>query len=605
MSTKDDFWWDLPEGEAHEVLFDHVRAVEERQYDIHRANLFNARLYTNRNLACLTWGGHSAEEGSNKPISLRDENIIKNVVDTATALIGRQRPKATPTPVDADWSLERHCRNADKWLYAEFKHQKVWSKMQWSFNDCLWAAVSGLYIGTDGDEIYTERVMPDELVIDQLECKSGNDPLQVTRRRVMSKVVLGSMYPEHAEAIHKAGSVEYTSYRKPESESLVVLETWVKRLGGKPGRHVIVIESATLLDEPYDRDVFPFVFLRWNKLPTGFYGRPLVEESAPYQIRHTELNRTISSAQDIMCHPRVFVEEGSEIVDSHLDGDEVKVIKFRGQTPIVMTWQAVGPELYAERDRNETSMFESAGISRMSAQAKVPDGVRFDSSKALREANHTQNERFQVQSAMLEDAYMQVAEHYMYHGKKLYAGKKPGEWRNRTLLDKMDWDIIGDPGHKYSMLLEASSVNNMTPAAKEDQLDRWSQRGLLTPDEYKGLLQSPDMPEQESLFTSSMDHAKHVLEQLDEGEFPQPDPLTNLTFTIRLVQQTYNARLTQKNVPDYVKNDMRDWLTEARAMMQDAAQAQMVAQSEATLATQGAPTPAVATTAQGSIVGPQ
>lgn len=617
--TTNAFWWDNPikedtrESKVHEDLFDHVRSIEERQSEIHRLNLFCGKLYTGRRLAHLTWGTHTEDEGSYGPISMRTENLIANAVDTATALIGRQRPKATPVAKDADFSIERQAKRLDQWLYAEFKCQDIYTKMQRAFNDACWAQVAALFIGVDEGEIYTERVMPDEIVVDQRECAGNSEPIQVHRRRLMSKVVLAAMYPEFKEKIYEAGKSEYTSYRKPGHEMLVVIESWKLALPGEDaGRHAVVIEGATLFDEEYTRDCFPFVFLRWHRLPTGFYGRSLVEEGAPFQLRHNELNRVIQLSQDLMCVPRIFVDGTSSIIKTQFDDEIGRVLHYRGKVPEAMTWQGASPELYNQREANKIALFESIGISRMSAQAKVPDGVRFDSSKALREANFKESERFQVQAAMLEDAYMEVAKHYLYHGKELYSGRRTSrKWEDRTLLDEIDWNALGAPGDKYVLQIEASSLNNMSPAARQDQLDRWANQGLITPDEYKSLLNHPDLEEALSLFSSSLDEIKNIDEEICKGNQPQPDPLSNLDMGIPYIHKIYLKRKTQKNVPEEVLQDYRDWLAEAQAIREgeqqavqqvdelQAQQAAMAQQLGTPVGEAGTPLPAVATTAQG------
>lgn len=555
----------------HLTLFEHVRALEEIQKDVSRLTLYNAKLYTGRRMSALAWGTHTEEVGGLKPDSQRRENLIANGVDTATALIGKQRPKATPTPKDADFTIERLTRNADKWLYAEFKHQDLYNEMQRAFNDCCWAPIGALFIGIDGDEIFTERVMPDEIVVDQRECQGGNKPLQIHRRRLMQKVVLKAMYPEFAKKIDDAGQTSrYTSYRTPASEMVVVIESWKLALPGESvGKHALIIDGATLVYEDYKRDRFPFIFLRWTVLPTGFYGKSLVEEGAPFQIRHNELNTTIRKSQDLMCVPRLFIKKGSNFEKEKHNNEIGEQYYYSETPPQAMAWGAVPPELYAQRRENKDAFFESIGLSRMSAQAKLPDGVRLDSSKALREASFKQTERFQRQSQMLEDAYLLVADHYLELGVLLYSDRKtPKEISERSLVDEVSWSELGRPGLKYSLQLEASSIANMQPSAREDQLDQWANNGLITQDEYKGMLGHPDLPEEISQFSAGVDDIKATAEELDKGETPQPDPLQNLTWGIPYIHKTYLRRRRQVNIDDSVLQGYRDWLAEARAMLE-------------------------------------
>ncbi len=54
-----------------------------------------------------------------------------------------------------------------------------------------------------------------------------------------------------------------------------VIESWHLKSGpkAKDGKHTICISSATLFEEQYDKDYFPFVFFRWGDRPVGFFGQ--------------------------------------------------------------------------------------------------------------------------------------------------------------------------------------------------------------------------------------------------------------------------------------------------------------------------------------------
>ena len=95
MIVNKDYWWEHELGkdaEVHENLIPHVRGIEEEQYAIHRQHLFNAKMYSNRELATLQWGDHSERSVTYAPVSYRHENIVASVVNTVRARIGRSRP---------------------------------------------------------------------------------------------------------------------------------------------------------------------------------------------------------------------------------------------------------------------------------------------------------------------------------------------------------------------------------------------------------------------------------------------------------------------------------------------------------------------------------
>lgn len=621
------FWWegepsDPAMSKVHECLFDTVRSIEENQYLIHKQTFVNAALYCNRELPGLDWGSNTERDVDYKPVSSTAENLVASVVNTVSALISKNKPKPTPVVKDADFSTERIGKQLDRYLYGEFQHQDIWSKGQKVFNDACWAPLGALKIFLDGDEICTERVMPDEIIVDQREVVSGQMPFQLYQRKLVPRVVLQWAFPDRHYEIEKAqasGSFAYTSYRTPSADNIVVIEAWKLAKEGSPGRHSIVIDGCTLVDEEYTRERFPFVFFRWEPLPTGFYGKPLVEEIAPFQIRMNELNHKIRLAQDLMCVPRIFVDGSSRLIKTHLDNQIARVIHYRGKTPEPMNWPGISPEIYSERERIRAAAFEYAGISQMSAQAKLPEGARLDSSKAIREYNMVEDQRFSLQSQRYEAFFLEVAEHLMELSADLYKGgtNRKVRFHNRKLIDDIEWSQVKElvDNRQYVLQIEASSVMNMTPAARLDELDSLAFRGLIDTNQYKANLGHPDLEEIQALGSIGMDNIKMTAEQLDRGEFPQPDPLQDLNAGIPYIHLTYLRRVEQK-APEEILQAYRDWIALAQGIIDQATaqaneqQRQMEEQAMLAQAAQGNFNPtnigpegnlqsAVATSAQG------
>jgi len=578
------FWWegepdDPAASKVHDTLFDTVRSIEENQYAIHKQTFINAALYCNRELPGLDWGSHTERQVQYRPISNTAENLVASVVNTVSALISKNKPKPTPVVKDASFSVERLGKQLDRYMYGEFQHQNIWEKGQKVFNDACWAPIGALKVFSDGDEIHTERVMPDEIIVDQREVQSGQKPFQMYQRKLVPRVALQWAYPDRFDDIQKAqssGQFYYTSYRTPSADNVVVIEAWKLPKDGSPGRHSIVIDGATLVDENYTRDRFPFVFFRWENLPTGFYGKPLVEEIAPFQIRMNELNHKIRLAQDLMCVPRIFVDGSSRIVKTQLDNQIARVIHYRGKTPEAMNWPGISPEIYAERERIRSSAFEYAGISQLSAQAKLPSQARLDSSKALREFNTIENQRFSLQAQRYEAFFLEVAEHFMELASELYKGgtDRTVRFHNRRLIDDIAWSEVQDlvENRQYVLQIEASSVLNMSPAARMDELDSLAFRGLIDTNQYKSNLGHPDLEEVQALGSIGMDNIKKTADLLDRGEFPQPDPLQDLNAGIPFIHLTYLRRVEQK-APEEILQNYRDWIALAQGIV-DAATAQ-------------------------------
>lgn len=604
------FWWEVPldkeNPQVHEHVFPHVQAIEERQRAIHELNLFNAKLYSNRDLPAIDWGSHADTAVEYGPASFTAENLTASVVNTVSSLIAKNKPKATPVVRDADWSIERQARQLDKYIYGEFLHQDIYRKGQRVFNDACWAQIGCLKIDVNADgEIFTERVMPDEIVVDNRECTSGHMPIQIHQRKVVNREVLIAKFPEHEMAIREAHGKDfnYTSYRTPTDDYIILIESWKRGLSkSDPWVYAVTIDGATLVYEEWERKKFPFVFLRWEELPSGFYSKSLVEEITPFQLRMNELNQVIRLSQDLISVPRIFADGSSRLSVSQLGNKIAQVFYYRGKEPKAVNWGAVHPELYAERDRVRSAAFEYAGVSQLSAQAKLPDQARLDSSKALREFNLIENQRFALQAQRYEQFYLEVAEHIIELSAMLFAGgiDKSVKFHNRTLVEQIDWSEVNMDRNRYVLHVQASSVLNMSPAGRDDIVNTWVTQGYITTQEAKGLLGHPDLEEQVSLNSVAMDNIKMTIEQLDKGEEPIPDPLQDLMLGVKIIHLTALKRVYQK-APEEIIEAYHNWITNAQALLeQQQVQAQQEALAMQNVGPEGNVQSGVATTAQGT-----
>ncbi len=557
MSDHNDlhWWWDSPEGKAHEMLIPTVRAIEELQMEIHRLNLRCAKLYSNRELMTLSWGTSQLREVQHKPASMNTENLCASVVERMYSFVGKNRPKATVVTHDGSFEQRQQGELLDRFLYGEFLHHNVWEKAQLMFRDACVFGTGYLRVDidpTDG-ELFIERILPDEIIVDQRECVSGGEPLQMHLRRVVNRRVLRAMYPEAALEIDGAKSA-WISYREPAQDYLVVVESW--SLVGK--KHVIAIEGATLVDEPYNRKRFPFVKLSYCEPLTGYYGRSLVEQAMPYQQRMNRLNWVIERGQELYAVPRIFMDAASQMVKQQFDNELDRIYYFRGTPPQVEIWPAVSAELYAERVHIREQCFADLGISELSAGAKAPDGWRADSSKALREMNTIEDQRHAPVAQRYEKSMLDIAEHMV----ELYAGsKRPRKtvWRSGKVAESVDWSEVDLVRDRYTMIIEASSILNMTPAARQDQLDEWTKKGWITPEEGRAMYDHPDLEASMSLTTAAVKNIEWTIGQLQKGMKIMPDPLQHLEFGVAKVQMAY-LDASRQEAPESVLENMRQWI---------------------------------------------
>lgn len=590
MQSYDDMtpWYDSAvgadpnsENAVHSQVFPHVKQLENDQRDVQTVNRLNAKLYSNRESMMFD---EEQSLGQNlRPISMNLENVIQSVVGTLVSKIGSNRPKATIISRGGDFSVFLKSRQLDRFLWAEFVHQGVHKKLERCFKDACIYGTGFLKIDNDAGEIYCERVHPSEMIVDQRECVSNSMPLVMHQRKLVSKLWLMKTYAQKgaknykmvATAIKGLGTKDhlYSNYTGGGANQVLVLESWklATREGAADGRHTICVENYTLVDEPYTRDRFPFVIQKWEEPENGFYGRPLVGDLIGYQIRLNDLNESIRMAQDLMCRPRILVEQGSGMQAEQFDNQMAKIYKFRGTKPEAVTWGAMNSEIYSERDRIKSNAFEFAGISQMSAMGKLPSQARLDSAPALNEYNAIEDARFNDKTQNYELSTKQVASHFI----ELYADKYKNNKKSKStrtfrlgnLVEQIEWKDVDMSKDKFVLEIGASSIINMTPAARKDLLNSWLAGGIITPDQYKAWSGHEDLERLADMMSASKDYAEHQISRMLAGERVTPDPNMNLPAALSSVLDTYQ-HLCTLDCPDEIKSLFRNWVVSARNYMQ-------------------------------------
>src|SRR5678816_3544200 len=162
--------WDcVPLGECHEQVFTHVKGVEMDQRDIHTNNVEYARLYSNREEPGLAPNSRARF----READLVTENIIQSVVDTATSLIGKSRPKIRILTDNADWSLQQTAKQLEKYLWGLFQALRIHESLTAIFRDACIFGTGVLKLHVRKGKVVVERCLIDEIVVDENEVPHG------------------------------------------------------------------------------------------------------------------------------------------------------------------------------------------------------------------------------------------------------------------------------------------------------------------------------------------------------------------------------------------------------------------------------------------------
>jgi hypothetical protein len=562
----DMFWWEEDDKKIHEAVFSYVESLEETQKYIHELNIRNARLYSNVDLLGLDWS-LTQRTYSRKSLGRVTENIIQSACDTATSIVAGARARVTFQTDGAEFSVQRKARLLEKWVEGKFDESEFHREAARCFRDSVIFGTGALKVYEHEGDVKCERVLIDEIKIDEMECRSA-DPRQLHHVKFVDKEVLKAMFPDHEEAIEESTRdshrQETNAYSNIDSNTAVCVESFhlPSGKGGKDGKRVICVDGATLLSEEWKRPYFPFIFYRWSEPVCGFYGQGLAEQLTGIQLRINQLNHFIQKAQDLIAVPRVFVDIASKNLKMQINNEIGAIIPYRGKPPVFHVAQAVSPEIYQYKEALWRRGFEVAGISQLSATSKKPAGL--ESAVALREYNDIGAQRFQYNAQEFEKLAPKVAERFIDIARDIQ--KRGGECKSifhaKKLVEKICFKEAAVDDGTYRIRLEPASILSRTPAGRSQQVVEWAQSGIIDTDEARRLLNHPDLERTADINNAALEDIEATIEDLLDGKYDPPEPYQNLTMGMQRVQLAY-LKARREGAPEEILENMRRWIESA------------------------------------------
>ncbi len=579
-SERQDFdWW--TKDEPHEVVVAAAGYIESRDEYRKEEILRFMRLYGNVEYA--SYDNTSAIR--NLPAQDRlTLNVCRSVADTVVARIAKNRPRATFLTEGGNYSLRRKGRNLERFVETKFYTKELYKQAPGVVLDAVVMGTGAVKFAEQGDDVYYERVFPGELFVDQVEGLYGK-PQQLFQRKLVAKEVLKALYPEKSLEIERASPAGYSVFgRDSAADQVAVWEAWklpaVPGAGG--GKHVICVDTATLYSEDWDRDHFPFAFLRWAEPLRGFWGVSLLDDIQGIQVEVNRLLQKIQKAMHLISVPRIFVDAASKIDQSYINNQIGAIIKYHGSPPQIAAAQAVHPELFNHLWSLWGKAFEIAGVSQLAASSVKPAGL--ESGPSLREYNDIQSERFAPFAQRYEELFMEAARQTVEIGKDIYKrNPKYGAIaaRDRYSVTPMVWKDVDLDADSYILKVFPTSSLPSTPSGRLAMVQDLLNSQLIDPQTAKRLLDFPDLESDLALDRAAEDAVDHIIEQiLDEGKYAPPEPFDDLALTLRKMQAAY-LKARNENVPEDRLELMRQYMTEVMALSQQAQAMQAEAQTQA------------------------
>jgi hypothetical protein len=373
------------------ALLAETASIETRQSSWHELNLWNATLYSNRELVGFRWGEIMADREL-WPTNLRTENIIEEIGEAMLSKASSSPMKPTLVPHGFSLKTERAVRLLDQFLFGVWRQTRAEEACLQIFLDAFISGQGCVRIAYDksSKQLRVESVFFDNVIIDNRECANRAAPRTYRIRQVLPKAAVEARY-----GVKLGRQDQYVNYRQLSDGWVVLVEAWrLPDENGEGGYHAVACTDQLLVDDEYTEDYVPLIFFKWADSPSGWFCKSGVEQLVPYQNRQNDLNDAIELSMDLVCRPRLLVNANSMIDINHWDNEAGRMLLWSGVEPKPFDWRMNSlNDLCQERERNKAAAYSHVGMSEMFANADMPQQVRLDSSAGVREFRNMEDAR--------------------------------------------------------------------------------------------------------------------------------------------------------------------------------------------------------------------
>lgn len=583
-------WWEIQDdSRVHETLYPVIQKIKERQQFRSSDNLKWAKLYGNTDILGL----NSALYAQPNPVSRGHRvtwNVLQSCVDTQASKIAKNKPLPKFLTEGGNWEMQQRAENLNRFIAGSFYQSKTFETSARCFIDGAVFGTGVKKVYAQGKQIISERVIPDEIIVDDAEAWYGQ-PQNMYQHKAVSRDVLLNQYPQFETEIYNLKSVGgisgYSNY--DHADQVEVFEAWHLASSGadgepkKDGKHCIIINGATLECGSWDWPRFPFAVFRHVPKLIGFYGQGVPERHVGAQIEINKILMNIQTAHHLGSNFIILKENNSKVSSGTMTNEIGLVVNFEGVEPKIQTFQTVHPEIYQHLERLAARVYEIEGVSQLSAQSKKPPGL--DSGRALREFNDIESERFYQVGQRYEQFHLDEGELHILCAKEI--SKKHKDYsvpaRNSDSIESIRWKDVALEDDAYVMQCFPTSSLPREPFARMQYVQELATSGYIDQDTTIELMDFPDLKSYQSVRLAKRKLVRDsVFRILNKGESVTPEPFYDLAYALDFTQLSYNeAKLN--NAPEDRLELMRVFMERIQSLITEAQPEAMSGGAPATL----------------------
>jgi hypothetical protein len=512
-------------------------------------------MYAGARAACWTSeSGATAYEY--EPTSLA-RNIARSAVDTYVAKVFKHRPLPEILANKGNWRDQRRAKKMTQLVEGEFDRHKIFKR---------WARAIGRDSGVwgrgllkidleheDSKNIRCERVLPEELWVDEADAKHGNprNLYYITDADVGCMIeAFAEDDDELAQKIEDAGVHDSkTNMRDIQIRTVDrvrVVESWHlcdnedAHASIEPteheckGRHIVAVRGVTLVDEVWHFNRFPFAPLNYLEPLKGYWGTGLCEQLEGYHHEQNLMSEKVSDGHYYVGGGILYLENSGDVVEEDItNSSRVKILRGApGGAPKFFNPEPVHPQTYQYLCDIGPDALNEVGMTEMAATGGKEPGLT--AAVAINAVDDIQSERLGMQGYGYAEWCCNVAELFLMWIRHI--AKKHGDYTARVPLKggiiELNWkDVAID---SYVVQVRNSALMRLSPAARRQMAQDMFDRGLLDGLSYMQAIESADIGAEIDTRTAMRLLTDEQIESMLDAEDPSdpnaykmPSPYTN------------------------------------------------------------------------------
>lgn len=558
-------WWTEQKGNTHCAVSSCVSYLETQNRGLRETTRFLMELASNFSVA-----GNGPENyaflGNAAGKRLR-YNLISSACDTGASLILQNRTVPICVTTDGDFALSRVAEQWTRAIQGQFYQLNVFDLAADVGQDALQTG-TGFVLGyveraADGrPHPRLERILPNEILVDSVD-GLYREPRSIYRQKLISREQLKTLYPKHAAKIMTSGGPSERNYtdffirRDNKADFVRVFECWhlPSGRGKRDGRHVICTDNVDLVDEAYERDIFPVIAYRYIERRLGYWGLGLAERVMPAQMCLSEIQQSKRNMQRLCSNAYWMVERNSHVEWEDLTNMPGQMLEYDVTPPQLVVFEGTPADLSQEEAQIKAEVWEQEGFASSVSGGEVNKGL--SSARAVRAADDVASRRHVMPTRLYEQLYMQMTRliadlndqcaeidpGYTVTG-RYRSGKK--SWIKETL-----WVDLKIPENAAQINVFPISALPTTPQGLWSALEEMTQAGMVGKSQAMELMQMPDVSAFEDLENSNLDLTKYQIDRMLDGIDELPAPYQNIEESAHLVNQCLLVAMRQ-NAPDEI-----------------------------------------------------